>query len=251
MKIIGIDNDMRQQFFGAEASTRWMRNSLENDISGYQHHDLDIRNAAEIEILFEGFGTQISAVVHTAAQPSHDWAASDPVTDFTVNANGTLTLLEAVRKYAPEAAFIHCSTNKVYGDLSNHLPLVEQDRRWELDPSHPYATHGIDEAFSIDQSQHSLFGVSKAASDLMVQEYGRYFGMNTACFRAGCITGADHSGAQLHGFLAYLMRCVMTGKPYTVFGYKGQAGARQYSWPGSGQCLLALYPGALATWCRL
>jgi CDP-paratose 2-epimerase len=161
-------------------------------------------------------------VIHTAAQPSHDWAAKEPFTDFTVNANGTLVVLEATRKYCPEASFVFTSTNKVYGDTPNYLPLVEQDLRWELDTKHAYSKFGIDESMSIDQTKHSLFGASKVAADVLVQEYGRYFGMKTAIFRGGCLTGPAHSGAELHGFLAYLVKCVVTGKPYTIFGYKGK-----------------------------
>ena len=160
--------------------------------------------------------------MHTAAQPSHDWAAKDPHTDFTVNANGTLTLLEATRKYCPEARFVFTSTNKVYGDNPNSLPLVELETRWEIDPSHPYHARGIDEHLSVDQTKHSLFGVSKVAADAMVQEYGRYFGMNTACFRGGCLTGPGHSGTMMHGFLSYLVKCAITGTRYTVFGYGGK-----------------------------
>ena len=160
-------------------------------------------------------------MIHTAAQPSHDWAATNPQTDFGVNANGTLNLLEATRRHAPSASFIFCSTNKVYGDLPNSLPLLELDRRLELPADHRYF-RGIDTTMSIDGSTHSLFGVSKAAADLLVQEYGRYFGMPTVCFRGGCLTGPNHAGAKLHGFLSYLMRCTMTGRPYTVFGYGGK-----------------------------
>jgi len=160
--------------------------------------------------------------INTAAQPSHDWAAREPMTDFSVNANGTMTLLEATRKHCPEAAFVFTSTNKVYGDAPNKLPLAEHATRYELAPDHRFAPHGVDETLTIDQSTHSLFGVSKLAADLAVQEYGRYFGMKTACFRGGCLTGSGHAGAELHGFLAYLMRCTLLGRPYTVFGYKGK-----------------------------
>ncbi len=222
LSVVGIDNDMRRRFFGPDAGTAWARRELERSVPGYQHIDADIRDGAAMEALFRRFGTAVAVVVHTAAQPSHDWAASDPVTDFTVNANGTLTLLEATRRHCPEAAFIHCSTNKVDGDTPNRLPLVELEERWEVAPGHPFAEHGIDESMSIDASTHSLFGVSKAASDLMVQEYGRYFGMKTACFRGGCLTGPGHSGAKLHGFLSYLAKCAVTGQPYTVLGYQGK-----------------------------
>ncbi|WP_096702411.1 NAD-dependent epimerase/dehydratase family protein [Magnetospirillum sp. 15-1] len=222
MSVVGIDNDMRSYFFGESASTAWARAELERTLSDYTHAGADIRDAGAIDTVFARYGEAITAVIHTAAQPSHDWAAKEPQVDFTVNANGTLVLLEATRKHCPDACFIHCSTNKVYGDTPNHLPLVEMETRWELDPGHPWARHGIDETMSIDACTHSLFGVSKVAGDLLVQEYGRYFGMKTACFRGGCLTGPGHSGAQLHGFLSYLVKCAVTGDPYTVFGYKGK-----------------------------
>jgi CDP-paratose 2-epimerase len=222
MHVVGIDNDMRKYFFGPEASTEWMRKHLEATIANYQHFSTDIRDHAAILELFRRFGKEISLVIHTAAQPSHDWAAREPLTDFSVNATGTLNLLEATRQFCPEAPFIFTSTNKVYGDSPNTLPLVEQESRWELDKAHKFAEHGITEEQSIDQSLHSIFGASKVAADVMVQEYGRYFSLKTACFRAGCLTGPNHSGAQLHGFLAYLMKCNVTGTRYTVFGYKGK-----------------------------
>jgi CDP-paratose 2-epimerase len=222
LEVVGVDNDMRKAFFGEGASTARSLGELTRDLKKYRHESLDIRDIGAVEALFARYGKSIAVVIHTAAQPSHDWAASDPHTDFTVNANGTLALLEATRKHCPDAPFIHCSTNKVYGDTPNRLPLVEQETRWELDPIHPYAAHGIDESMSIDGCMHSLFGVSKAASDLLVQEYGRYFDMKTACFRGGCLTGPNHSGAQLHGFLSYLVKCAVTGDAYTVFGYKGK-----------------------------
>jgi CDP-paratose 2-epimerase len=220
--VVGVDNDMRQLFFGEEASTDWQRRNLEEQLgSRYRHVSTDIRDADAMRSLFAQYGKDIRVVIHAAAQPSHDWAARDPVTDFTVNANGTLSLLEATRRHAPEAVFIFCSTNKVYGDMPNRLPLVEQTKRWEIEVFHPYFS-GIREDLSVDQNLHSLFGVSKLAADTLVQEYGRYFGMHTVCFRGGCLTGPNHSGAQLHGFLAYLMKCAVTGTPYTVFGYKGK-----------------------------
>jgi CDP-paratose 2-epimerase len=222
LDVVGIDNDMRRLFFGGDASTHWSRVALEADLPRYRHIDCDIRDQTEIQKIFSQFGHDIAVVIHTAAQPSHDWAARDPVTDFTVNANGTLTLLEATRHHCPEAPFIFCSTNKVYGDTPNRLPLVEQDTRWEVAQQHPFARHGIDETMTIDASTHSLFGVSKVAADLMVQEFGRYFGLHTACFRGGCLTGPGHSGAQLHGFLSYLMKCAVSGQPYKVLGYKGK-----------------------------
>ena len=222
LHVIGIDNDMRKYFFGPEASTEWMRKQLEATIANYQHYSTDIRDQAAIFDIFRHCGRDVSLVIHTAAQPSHDWAAREPLTDFSVNATGTLNLLEATRQFCPEAPFIFTSTNKVYGDSCNELPLVEQESRWELDQSHKFANRGITEEQPIDQSLHSVFGASKVAADLMVQEYGRYFNLKTACFRAGCLTGPGHSGAQMHGFLAYLMRCCVTRTPYTVFGYKGK-----------------------------
>jgi len=219
MDVVGIDNGMRKEFFGEEASTAWMRDRLKREIRSYTHHDVDIRNQQEISRIFQHYGNDIELIVHTAAQPSHDWAARNPMVDFTVNAQGTLVLLEATRQFAPQATFIFVSTNKVYGDTPNYLPLIEQETRWEIDPNHEYAC-GIPETMSIDHTMHSLFGASKVAADVLVQEYGRYFGMRTACFRGGCLTGPRHSGTQLHGFLAYLMKCAVTGTPYTIFGYK-------------------------------
>jgi CDP-paratose 2-epimerase len=219
--VVGIDNDMRARFFGAEASTVETRRRLQETLRRYQHSELDIRDREGIERLFRTFGADVRVVVHTAAQPSHDWAASDPHTDFGVNAAGTLNLLEAARTYCPDSVFIFTSTNKVYGDTPNRLPLMEADTRYEIDPAHPYYP-GIDETMSTDQTKHSLFGASKLAADLIVQEYGRYFGMKTVCFRGGCLTGPAHAGTELHGFLAYLMKCTVTGAPYRVFGYKGK-----------------------------
>jgi CDP-paratose 2-epimerase len=220
--VVGIDNNMRKVFFGDEVSTEWQRKRLEEEIPGYRHYTADIRNYTEINSIFAEYSKDIKLVIHTAAQPSHDWAAKDPFMDFTVNANGTLNMLEATRNNCPEAVFIFTSTNKVYGDTPNRLPLVELEKRWEVDENHPYAKYGIDESMSIDQSKHSLFGASKVAADVMVQEYGRYFGIKSAVFRGGCLTGPGHSGTQLHGFLAYLMLCAITGREYTVFGYKGK-----------------------------
>jgi CDP-paratose 2-epimerase len=213
---------MRRYFFGDEASTAWNSQRLQRELKRFHHQALDIRDTDGVDALFRRYGQDIAVVIHAAAQPSHDWAAREPFTDFSVNATGTLALLEAARRFCPRASFIFTSTNKVYGDTPNRLPLVETETRWELDASHPYAEHGIDESMSIDQSKHSLFGASKVAADVLVQEYGRYFDMNTACFRGGCLTGPAHSGAELHGFLAYLVKCTVTGRPYTVFGYKGK-----------------------------
>src|SRR5436309_3281662 len=221
LRVVGIDNDMRAQFFGAEASTKATRDELVKNLREYEHHELDIRDAKSIRALFAKYRGTIRAVVHTAAQPSHDWAARDPQTDFTVNANGTLNLLEAARNFCPEAPFVFTSTNKVYGDTPNRLPLRELEKRWEIEPGHEYEG-GISEAMSIDYTKHSLFGASKVAADILVQEYGRYFGMPTVCFRGGCLTGPAHAGTELHGFLSYLMICTVTGRPYRVFGYKGK-----------------------------
>jgi CDP-paratose 2-epimerase len=222
MDVIGIDNDMRGYFFGPEASICWNRQKLEHDLGRkYLHEEIDIRDARGVDNIFRRYGKDTVLVVHAAAQPSHDWAAREPITDFSVNAVGTLNMLEATRNHCPEATFIFTSTNKVYGDTPNRLPLCELESRWEIDASHTYYT-GIREDMSIDQTLHSLFGASKVAADVLVQEYGRYFGMRTAVFRGGCLTGPAHSPTQLHGFLSYLMKCVATGTPYTVFGYKGK-----------------------------
>jgi CDP-paratose 2-epimerase len=213
---------MRSRFFGPAASTSWSRQQLEISLPNYEHHAVDIRDEAALQRIFERYARDVAIVIHAAAQPSHDWAAREPLTDFTVNALGTMQMLEAVRKHSPNASFIFLSTNKVYGDVPNRLPLVELATRYEVDERHPYFAHGIDEQMSIDQSKHSLFGVSKLSADAMVQEYGRYFGMNTVCFRGGCLTGPGHSGAQLHGFLAYLAQCAVADRPYTVIGHRGK-----------------------------
>ncbi len=219
--VVGIDNDMRKYFFGEEASTDWNKKELENTFQEkYIHHAVDIRNNDDIEDIFKRYNFEI--IIHTAAQPSHDWAAKEPYTDFSVNAVGTLVMLENFRKYCPKATFIYTSTNKVYGDTPNQLPLVELDKRYEIDENHGFYKNGIDESMSIDQSKHSIFGVSKLSADVMVQEYGRYFDLNTGVFRGGCLTGPNHSGTKLHGFLAYLVKCIATGQKYTIFGYKGK-----------------------------
>jgi CDP-paratose 2-epimerase len=222
LDVVGIDNDMRRQFFGEEASTAWSRRRLEAKLKNYRHYDFDIRDQAAAMDLFARYRDNIAVVIHTAAQPSHDLAARAPFEDFSINAAGTLNLLEASRQHCPDACFIFTSTNKVYGDTPNRLPLVERATRWELPDEHPYGRHGINESMSIDQTMHSLFGASKVAADVLVQEYGRYFGMKTVCFRGGCLTGPSHSGAQLHGFLAYLAQCVVTDTPYVIFGYAGK-----------------------------
>jgi CDP-paratose 2-epimerase len=217
--VIGIDNNARKYFFGPTASTEWNRKLLEHEFKNYTHHKTDIRNRRAIDEIFKKH--KISLVIHAASQPSHDWAAREPLTDFTINALGTHILLEGTRKYTPNAVFIFLSTNKVYGDNPNLLPLKELKTRYELSKNHPYYK-GIDENMSLDHCTHSIFGVSKAAADLMVQEYSRYFGMKTAVFRGGCLTGPAHSSAQLHGFLAYLVNAVVNNVPYTIFGYKGK-----------------------------
>ena len=220
--VIGLENDMRARFFGPAASTAPVTDGLAATYPEFRSLDMDVRDGEAVRRTFRDHARDLELVVHTAAQPSHDWAASDPHTDFGVNADATLNLLEATRRHAPDATFIFTSTNKVYGDRPNSLPLVDTGRRLELPPDHRYFG-GIDTSMSIDTTMHSLFGVSKLAADLMVQEYGRYFGMPTVCFRGGCLTGPNHAGAQLHGFLSYLMRCAVRGERYTVFGY----GAKQ------------------------
>lgn len=217
-QIIGVDNDMRKYFFGDSASTTWNQELLARDLKAqYRHYVADIRNRTQMEEIVKQYLPNI--VIHTAAQPSHDWAAKEPHTDFSINALGTLVVLELVRQYVPKATFIFTSTNKVYGDQPNYLPLVETKTRWEIEPTHLFHK-GINESMSIDQTLHSVFGVSKVAADVMVQEYGKYFGLKTGVFRGGCLTGPNHSGAQLHGFLSYLVKCIATGAPYTIFGHK-------------------------------
>jgi CDP-paratose 2-epimerase len=221
-KVIGIDNGLRSYFFGENASVEWNINRLKDSYSNYVHHEVDIRNNEDLESIFKEYGNDIKLIIHTAAQPSHDWAAKEPITDFTINANGTLNLLELTRNYSSESVFIFTSTNKVYGDQPNFLPLIEHDTRWEIRESHHYYENGIDESMSVDQTKHSLFGASKLAADVLCQEYGKYFGMKVGVFRGGCLTGPNHTGAQLHGFLAYLMKCAITKTEYTVLGYKGK-----------------------------
>jgi CDP-paratose 2-epimerase len=222
LDVVGVDNDMRQVFFGPEASTDWNRARLERELgSAYDHRCIDVRDRGAVLELFRRLGSSVELIIHAAAQPSHDWAAREPLVDFDINAVGTLNVLEAFRQFAPEAVLIFTSTNKVYGDRPNTLPLVEQETRWEIDPDHPYV-NGIREDMSIDASLHSVFGASKVAADVLVQEFGRYYGLRTACFRGGTLTGPHHSAAELHGFLAYVMRCAMTGTAYKVYGYKGK-----------------------------
>jgi len=219
--VIGIDNNMREEFFGCEASTKWNLERIKNNIPNYKHYSVDIRDNSEIEKIFSEYKNDIKLIIHTAAQPSHDWAVNDPFTDFSVNANGTLIMLENTRKHSKDSVFIFTSTNKVYGDSPNKLPLIEFEKRYEIDKTHKYY-NGIDESMSIDQSMHSLFGASKVSADVLVQEYGKYFAMTTGVFRGGCLTGPNHSGTKLHGFLSYLMKCAITKEHYTIFGYKGK-----------------------------
>ena len=220
--VVGIDNNLRKYFFGDDASTEWRRDQLKRELVNINLLDVDIRDNAEIDKIFQRYGSQIKVIIHCAAQPSHDWAAKEPITDFTVNALGTINLLEATRKYCQDSPFIFTSTNKVYGDLPNQLPLKELQTRWECIDSHPYSKYGIDESMSIDQSKHSIFGASKVAADVMCQEYGRYFNMPIGIFRGGCLTGPAHSGTKLHGFLSYLVRCQLKGYSYTIYGHGGK-----------------------------
>ena len=217
-EIHGIDNNQRSIFFGSQGDTRWNQQRLQTTLDHFTHHELDIRDRSGILKCLETL--QPAAIVHTAAQPSHDRAAAIPFDDFDTNAVGTLNLLEATRQFCPESPFVHLSTNKVYGDRPNTIPLIELDTRWDYDD--PSYTNGIPETFSIDQSKHSLFGASKVAADVMVQEYGRYFNIPTCCLRGGCLTGPNHSGVELHGFLSYLVKCNLEGKQYKIFGYKGK-----------------------------
>ena len=221
IKIVGIDNDLRTYFFGKVGSNKWKEKKLKK-YKLYKHFNVDIRNKDKIFNIFKKYSKKIKAVIHTAAQPSHDWAAKEPFTDFHVNATGTLNLLEGFRKYCPESSFLFTSTNKVYGDTPNFLPLEEKKLRFEIIKKHKYFKNGVDENMSLDHTTHSLFGASKASADLLVQEYGRYFNLRTACFRGGCLTGENHSGAKLHGFLSFLVKTIVNEKKYSVFGYKGK-----------------------------
>src|ERR1039457_5581601 len=217
-QIHGVDNNQRAVFFGPQGDTRWNQQRLQQTLPSFVHHELDIRDRAGVASLLQTL--RPDAIVHTAAQPSHDRAAAIPFDDFDTNAVGTLNLLEATRQFCPESPFVHMSTNKVYGDAPNRIKLRELEMRWDYDD--PAYEHGISENFTIDQSKHSLFGASKVAADVMVQEYGRYFGMKTCCLRGGCLTGPNHSGVELHGFLSYLVKCNLEGREYKVFGYKGK-----------------------------
>ena len=220
-EIVGIDNNSRRFFFGKDGDTGWIKSRLKKSISKYYHYNSDIRNFDSLEKVFRRYGKRVSLIIHSAAQPSHDWAKTRPFIDFDINAKGTLNLLELNKKYCPETPFIFMSTNKVYGDNPNLLPLKEKKNRWEINSNHKYYK-GIDESMSIDKCTHSFFGASKAYADLMVQEYGKNIGLKTACFRAGCITGPNHSGAKLHGFLSYLVKISLQKRKYTLIGYKGK-----------------------------
>jgi len=227
-KVIGIDNDMRAYFFGEGSSTKDSLESLKSKINEYEHYNIDIRDYQKLNDVFSRYSSDIDIVIHTAAQPSHDWAAKEPLTDFSINAIGTMNMLEVTRLNCPNATFIFTSTNKVYGDRPNYLDLIEKETRWELNSDTYKSGHylgsdgSINEHMSIDDTKHSVFGASKVAADIMCQEYGKYFGMNVGVFRGGCLTGPNHAGAELHGFLSYLVKCIINDKPYTIFGYKGK-----------------------------
>tara|TARA_B100001063_G_scaffold244771_1_gene278521 strand:+ start:148 stop:1200 length:1053 start_codon:yes stop_codon:yes gene_type:complete len=220
-KIIGIDNNFRKFFFGKDGNINWIKNKLKKNLKNYIHYNTDIRNYKNLEKIFKKYKKNIKVIIHAAAQPSHDWAKNKPFIDFDINAKGTLNLLELTRINCPKSPFIFMSTNKVYGDNPNYLPLKEKKSRWEISSSHKYKS-GIDETMSIDTCTHSFFGTSKSYADLIVQEYGKNVGLKTACFRAGCITGPNHSGAKLHGFLSYLVKASMQKRKYTLIGYKGK-----------------------------
>ncbi len=232
-KIVGIDNDMRSYFFGDDSSTKKSLDSIKSNISSYEHHNIDIRDYDNLKTIFLNYSSEIEMIIHTAAQPSHDWAAKEPLTDFSINATGTLNLLELTRLNCPNATFIFTSTNKVYGDRPNYhyetgkvdnynLLIKEFDTRYEGLNILTGNLTSIDESMSIDNTKHSVFGSSKVAADIMCQEYGKYFNMNVGVFRGGCLTGPNHAGSELHGFLSYLVKCIINNKPYTVFGYKGK-----------------------------
>jgi CDP-paratose 2-epimerase len=232
-KIIGIDNDMRAYFFGEDSSTKDSLESLKSKINGYEHYNIDIRDYQKLNEIFIKYSSDIDIVIHTAAQPSHDWAANEPLTDFSINATGTMNMLEVTRLNCPKATFIFTSTNKVYGDRPNYnydtskidnsnLLIKELDTRYEGIDRTTGKLSSIDETMSIDNTKHSVFGSSKVAADIMCQEYGKYFGVNVGIFRGGCLTGPNHAGAELHGFLSYLVKCIVNDKPYTIFGYKGK-----------------------------
>ncbi len=219
--IVGIDNNMRKSFFGADGSILWNKKRLQKLYKNYRHYSVDIRDQGKINSIFKKYNKDIALIVHAAAQPSHDWAAREPAIDFGINAQGTLVMLEALRKLSPRSVFIFASTNKVYGDTPNRLPLIEKEKRFEISFDHKYFK-GIDETMSIDNCLHSVFGASKVAADIMTQEYGKYFHLKTGVFRGGCLTGPAHSGAELHGFLSYMVKCCVTKRKYKIYGYKGK-----------------------------
>ena len=227
-KIIGIDNDLRSYFFGESASTKGSLESLKSNINNYEHYNIDIRDYDSLKEIFSKYSSTIEIIIHTAAQPSHDWASKEPITDFTVNAMGTLNLLEMTRIHCPKSTFIFTSTNKVYGDRPNFIALLENEKRWEIDLENSIFENyigsdgSINENMSIDNTKHSLFGASKVSADIMCQEYGKYFNINVGIFRGGCLTGPNHAGSELHGFLSYLVKCIVQNKHYTIFGYKGK-----------------------------
>ena len=221
IEVLGVDNDLRSYFFGKISSNNWKKKYLKQN-KLYNHFNVDIRNKKKIFDIFKKNSKKIKAIIHTAAQPSHDWAAKEPFVDYNVNTTGTLNLLEAFKKYCPDSTFVFTSTNKVYGDNPNFLPLKEKKLRYESAKNHRYFKKGIDEKMSLDQTTHSLFGVSKTSADFFVQEYGNYFNLNTVCFRGGCLTGENHSGAMLHGFLSFLVKSIIKKKQYSIFGYKGK-----------------------------
>ncbi len=220
--IIGLDNNMRKQFFGVDGDTKWNEENLKTKFKNFIPHNVDIRDFKALKKIFKKYNSDIDLIIHTAAQPSHDWATKDPILDFQVNANGTLNLLQLTRLLSMNAVFIFTSTNKVYGDKPNQLPLIELEHRWELEPNHIFFKNGINETMSIDNTTHSIFGASKVSADIMTQEYGKYFGLKTGVFRAGCLTGPFHSGVKLHGFLSYLVKCAISNIKYTINGYKGK-----------------------------
>jgi len=220
-KVLGVDNNFRKFFFGKDGDISWVKRKLQKDIKNYKHYQIDIRNYKSLKKIFSKFKKNIKLIIHAAAQPSHDWAKKKPFIDFDINSKGTLNLLELTKLFCPDAPFIFMSTNKVYGDNPNNLPLLEKKTRWEIKKSHKFG-NGIDETMSIDNCTHSLFGASKAYADLIVQEYGKNIGLKTACFRAGCVTGPNHSGAKLHGFLSYLVKSTLKRKEYVLIGYKGK-----------------------------
>ena len=219
--IVGIDNNLRKFFFGKDGDVTWVKNNLKKNIKNYKHLNIDVRNYSALKKIFSKYKRNIKVIIHAAAQPSHDWAKNKPFIDFEINAKGTLNLLELTKEYCPNVPFIFMSTNKVYGDNPNYLPLVEKKTRWEIKNNHRFKK-GIDETMSIDNCTHSFFGASKSYADLIVQEYGKNIGLKTVCFRAGCITGPNHSGAKLHGFLAYLVKISLLKKKYNLIGYKGK-----------------------------